>query len=90
MKQNLAVIHTKYHTYHIHSDLTWGRYRNYRAFSKDMKEEEVFELKIEPMSAITTNYKSIEDAFAVVGADFNSKPEFDLKSLRAWASYVVG
>ncbi len=89
-KQDLAVIHTKNHTCHIHSDLTWGRYRNYPLISKEIKAERDFQIKAVPGSIIATNYKSIEDAFNLLGADFNSKPEFDLKSLRAWADYIIG
>jgi len=90
LKPKLATIYTKSHTYYIHSDLTWGRYKIPRSFSKGIKTGRVFQIDWASGAIITTEFKSIEDAFTTMGADFNSKPEFDLKSLRAWADYVLG
>jgi len=88
-KQILATIYTKSHTYHIHSDMTWGRYRNYPSLYKGMKTGHVFQIDLRSKAVITTEFESIEHAFTTIGANFNSKPKFDLKNLRAWANYIL-
>jgi len=84
-----ASIHTKSHVYHIHSDMTWGRYKIHPSFSKGIKIERILQIKRVNGAVITTEFKNIEDAFTKNGSDLNSKPEFDLKNLRAWANYIL-
>jgi len=47
-------------------------------------------LSWEDNSFAAVQFDSLNEAFTHLGMDFNSKPEFDLKNLRAWANYVLG
>jgi len=90
MKDQVATVFTHTYTYYIHSDGSWGRFKKYKV---DIKGQNIPEGKALVRLGDTWKdgiiFNSLSEAFVYLRVDPTIEPDFDLKSLRAWAAYIL-
>lgn len=91
VKEQIATIFTHTHTYFIHKDGSWGRFKKYKI---DIKHQNIPEGTARLHFGATwrdgIKFDSLTEAFSYLCVDPTQDPDFDLKNLRAWGGYILG